>query len=85
MPGKGITPVQWQKFEKFLLECGCIFVHQKGSHRVYTRPDLLRPIIVPVHVGTDLPPFVIRNNLRTLGCNEEAYMTFMQKTKKKRR
>jgi predicted RNA binding protein YcfA (HicA-like mRNA interferase family) len=65
-------------FEKFLLFIGCIFVRQKGSHRVYKRDDLKRPIIVPFHAG-DLPTFVVRNNLRVLNISPEAYLDILSR------
>jgi predicted RNA binding protein YcfA (HicA-like mRNA interferase family) len=70
-----ISPAE---FEKFLLFIGCIFIRQKGSHRVYRRDDLKRPIIVPFHSG-DLPMFVVRNNLRVLNISPEAYLDILSR------
>lgn len=67
-----IRPIHYKKFEKFLLYIGCKFVHQRGDHRVYKRADLKRPLVVPAE--KEIPIFIIRNNLRTLGINPVEYL-----------
>jgi len=59
-----ITPIHWKRFEKFLFYIGCRFERQKGSHRIYKRAGLARPITIPAE--KELPVFIIRNNLRIL-------------------
>ena len=71
-----LTPISWKDFEKFLLFLGCKFKHQKGSHRVYTRSGLKRPLVVPVY--DEIPMFVIRNNLRVLGMTIEEYLEILK-------
>jgi len=71
----GIGPVSWRQFEKFLLKIGCEFKGQEGSHRKYKKPGLLRPIIIPC--DDELPPFIIANNLRTLGIPKKVYLETM--------
>ncbi|MBI3256127.1 MAG: type II toxin-antitoxin system HicA family toxin [Candidatus Andersenbacteria bacterium] len=66
-----LKKVSWQEFEKFLLFIGCTFERQKGSHRVYGKPGLNRPVILPAY--KELPVFVIKNNLRTLGMTQKQY------------
>jgi predicted RNA binding protein YcfA (HicA-like mRNA interferase family) len=73
-----LTPVSPQEFEKFLKYIGCTFVRQKGSHRVFTRAGLIRPVIVPFHSG-DLPTFVVRNNLRVLNISLEDYLDILSR------
>jgi len=72
-----LTPVHWKKFERFLFYVGCNFVREKGDHRVYWRDGLNRPIIVPR--DTQLPVFIIRNNLRTLGLSVEDYLEVLKR------
>lgn len=72
-----LTPVNWKEFEKFLLYIGCEFKRQKGDHRVYWRFGLKRPIILPTY--KNLPIFIIRNNLRTLGMSVEEYLEILKK------
>ena len=69
--------VSRQRFEKFLLKVGCEFKGQKGSHRRYKKPNLLRPIIIPC--DDELPQFIISNNLRTLGIPKKVYLEMIKR------
>jgi predicted RNA binding protein YcfA (HicA-like mRNA interferase family) len=79
--GGALRPIKWQVFHKFLLEVGCTYERKSGSHRVYKKLDLLRPIIVPEH-KFDIPVFVLQNNLRTLGIPKEVLLEFVSKKNK---
>jgi len=72
-----LTPVHWKTFEKFLLYVGCELKRQKGDHRIYWRPGLKRPVVVPT--DTQVPIFVIRNNLRTLGISSQQYLEILER------
>lgn len=72
-----IAPIPTRDFEKFLKYIGCVYKRQKGSHRVYWRAGLNRPIIVPIH--NKLPVMVIRTNLRTLNITPEQYLEILSK------
>ncbi len=67
-----LAPIHWRRFERFLLYVGCELVREKGDHRIYSRPGLLRPVIVPR--DTQLPVFIIRNNLRVLNISHDEYL-----------
>ena len=73
----GLRPIHFKDFEKFLLYVGCEFKRQKGSHRIYTRFDLRRPLVVPAH--SNLSVMVIRSNLQTLKIPIEKYLEIMSK------
>lgn len=72
-----VTPVHWRRFEKFLLYVGCTFVREKGDHRIYMRDGLSRPVVVPR--DTQLPIFIIRNNLRVLGISTDDYLQILER------
>ncbi|HCM43832.1 TPA: hypothetical protein DIS55_02670 [Candidatus Kaiserbacteria bacterium] len=55
---------------------GCVFKRERGDHRVYAKIGLKRPIIIPR--DTELPPFIILNNLRTLGVSRDTYLDFLE-------
>jgi predicted RNA binding protein YcfA (HicA-like mRNA interferase family) len=56
---------------------GCRFVRQKGDHRVYRRDDLKRPVILPA--DDEIPVFVIKNNLKTLGLSRDQYFKLLKR------
>lgn len=76
MPRAHLTPISWKEFDKFLLFLGCKFKRQQGSHRIYTRAGLKRPLVVPAY--GNIPIFVIRNNLRVLNMTVEEYLNILK-------
>ncbi|OHB20165.1 MAG: hypothetical protein A2666_04220 [Parcubacteria group bacterium RIFCSPHIGHO2_01_FULL_47_10b] len=71
-----ITPISWKKFESFILFVGCEFKREQGDHRIYWRPDLNRPVVIPRY--PQLPVFIIRNNLRVLGISSKEYIEILK-------
>jgi len=74
-----LTPLHYGKFWKFLEYVGCRFERQRGSHLIYTRSDLARPIVFPAK--KQLSRTVILSNLKTLNISKEKYLEIMQKIK----
>ena len=72
-----IVAVRWKKFEKFLLYVGCKFEREKGDHRIYWRADLKRPVVISR--DTELPVFIIRNNLRVLRMSSKEYLEILDR------
>lgn len=72
-----IGSIHWKKFEKFLLAVGCEFKREKGDHRVYWKDGIKRPIILPR--DTQLPAFIVLNNLRVLGIDRTEYLKIISK------
>lgn len=71
-----INPISWKDFERVLLNAGCRFDRQVGDHRIYRRDDLKRPIVIPAE--DEIPVFIIRNNLRTLGLSRDEYFKLLE-------
>lgn len=70
-----LTPIKRRKFEAFLRFIGCTLKRTKGDHLIYTRSGLKRPIIITA--DSEIPVFIIRNNLRTLGMSVEEYLNII--------
>ncbi|MDR3170707.1 MAG: type II toxin-antitoxin system HicA family toxin [Treponema sp.] len=70
-----LKPVPFTTFEKFLTYAGCVLVRQKGSHRSYQRPGLIRPIIVPYR--NEIPVYIIKNTLRNLGMDTDTFRAIL--------
>ena len=70
-----ITPIRWRDFENFLISVGCGFVREHGDHRIYRKPGLLRPLVIPKKndIGVD----IIKNNLRVLQIEHDQYLKAM--------
>lgn len=72
-----LTPINWKRFEKFILFIGCKFEREKGDHKIYWRSDLKRPVVIPRY--KELPVFIIRNNLRILNIEPEEYLEILKR------
>jgi predicted RNA binding protein YcfA (HicA-like mRNA interferase family) len=64
-----LTPLPWKTLEKVFLAAGFTFARQVGSHRTYTKPGVLRPLVLPAY--DEVPVSIIRNNLKTAGLSRE--------------
>ena len=72
-----LSPIHWKKFDRFLIYVGCRLEREKGDHRIYWREGLKRPVVIPR--DTQLPIFVIRNNLRILNISPEEYLEILKR------
>jgi predicted RNA binding protein YcfA (HicA-like mRNA interferase family) len=70
-----ITLIHWQTLEKVFIAAGFRFARQKGSHRSYVRPGVLRPVVIPTY--DEVPAAIIRENLRTAGISREEYFRLL--------
>ena len=70
-----LRPIHYKTFEQFLLTIGCRFIRQESDHRVWDRPDLIRPVIV--RAKKNLPVFEIKSNLRTLRMSTAEYLNLL--------
>ena len=51
---------------------GFIFDRKKGSHRVYVKENILRPIIIPEYKEIDRD--IIKSNMKTAEMSREEYL-----------
>jgi predicted RNA binding protein YcfA (HicA-like mRNA interferase family) len=72
-----LTPQSWKILEAVFLRDGFTFVRQASSHRVYEKPGILRPLIIPVYDEIDIE--IIRGLLRTAGLSRERYFSLLKK------
>ena len=64
-------------FRKYL-EYRCLkHTRTNGSHEVWVRRDLFRPVIVQTNKDP-IPMFIVKSNLRTMGETIDDLMTFME-------
>lgn len=72
-----IKPVSYQLLVKVFEHEGFTFDRQRGDHRIYTKPDIKRPIVIPMYNA--VPVFIIKNLLRTAGMTRERYFDLLEK------
>ena len=54
---------------------GLVCVREEGDHMIFTKPGILRPIVVPKY--KNIPVFIIKNNLRSAGISRERYFELL--------
>jgi len=74
-----MTPISWRLLEKVFLAAGFQFARQQGSHRSYTKPGVLRPVVIPTY--DEVPVSIIRNNLKTAGIPRDEYFRLLDQVR----
>jgi predicted RNA binding protein YcfA (HicA-like mRNA interferase family) len=70
-----LSPVSYKTLAKAFEADGFRCVRTEGDHMVFTKPGVLRPIVIPKYAS--VPVFIIRNNLRTAGMTRERYLELL--------
>ena len=55
---------------------GFALARERGDHMVFTKPEILRPVVVPRY--DPLPVFIIKNILRTAGISRDRYFDLLE-------
>ncbi len=71
-----IKPVSYQTLVKVFEIDGFKLDRQKGDHLIYTKPNIKRPIVIPMYSA--VPVFIIKNLLRTAGMTRERYFDLLK-------
>lgn len=74
-----ITPVSWKVLECIFKKDGFTLFRQEGSHRVYVKEGVPRPVIIPTYKSVDID--IIRSNMRTAEMTREKYLYYLQDCK----
>lgn len=71
-----IIPVHYRKLAKVFEKEGFLYQRTQGDHLIYTKPGILRPIVIPKY--KQIPEFIIIRNLKTAGISREKYLKIMK-------
>jgi len=72
-----IVPIPYQRLCRVFELAGFTLVREEGDHRVYTKPGVARPIVIPCYRA--VPLFIILNNLRTAGICRDEYFSLLER------
>jgi predicted RNA binding protein YcfA (HicA-like mRNA interferase family) len=75
-----IRPIHYQELIRVFEADGFRFDRQEGSHRIYIKAGVPRPLVIPAY--RDVPIFIIRNLLRTAGMSRERYFELLSPSNK---
>ncbi len=73
-----LTPIHYRKLAKVFETIGFIHVRTEGDHMVYSKEEVLRPVIIPKY--REIPEFIILKNLKTAGITRNEYLELLKKT-----
>ena len=73
MPRLG--PVHWKTLECIFLKFGFKYNRQKGDHKLYTKPECLRPVCIPTYDEIDID--IIKSNMRTAKMSRNEYFRLL--------
>ena len=70
-----LSPVSHVTLGRIFEADGFRCVRAEGDHMVFTKPGVLRPVVIPKYAA--VPVFIIKNNLRTAGMTRERYFELL--------
>jgi predicted RNA binding protein YcfA (HicA-like mRNA interferase family) len=68
--------IDWRTLEKVFLASGFTFGHQSGPHRLYSKPGVSRPLVIPAE--REILPEIISSNLKIAGLSNKEYERLLQ-------
>ncbi len=71
-----LNPVHWKTLECVFMKAGFNFTRQRGDHRIYTKPGVLRPVVIPTY--DEITQDIITSNLRTAGLSRKQYFQLLK-------
>ncbi len=70
-----ITPVHWKTLECIFQKDGFVFDREESSHKIYTKPGCLRPIVIPTY--SEIDDDIIHRLMRTAGMTRDKYFEYL--------
>jgi len=74
-----ITPLSWKILEKIFILDGFVYKKTRGDHRLYEKPGVIRPIVIPMYDEVD--DDIIHTNMRTADMSRDRYFELLKKVK----
>jgi predicted RNA binding protein YcfA (HicA-like mRNA interferase family) len=71
-----LSPVSYKVLQCVFEHDGFEHVRTEGDHMVFTKADVLRPLVIPKY--SSVPVFIIKNNMRTAGMSRERYFELLE-------
>jgi predicted RNA binding protein YcfA (HicA-like mRNA interferase family) len=78
LPDRRLVPVPYQTLVRIFEKDGFSLARQEGDHKIFTKPGVLRPLVIPTYRAVPVFIIIIRNLLRTSGMSRERYFELME-------
>jgi len=70
-----LSAVSYKQLGKVFEAEGFRCVRTEGDHMVFTKPGIIRPVVIPKYAA--VPLFIINNNLRTGRISRDRYFELL--------
>ena len=70
-----LRPLSYKRLVEVFEADGFTCVRTEGDHMVFTKPGVLRPVVIPKYAA--VPVFIIKNNLRTASMSRDRYFELL--------
>lgn len=80
MSTEKLSNVKLKDYRLFLSKAGCRNIRTSGGHEVWSRSDLVRPIIIQTHIDP-VPEHIIQNALRNLRLTKKDFFRILFENK----
>ena len=70
-----LRPLDYKRLVRVFEQDGFSFHHQSGDHLIYIKPEVKRPLVIPMY--KEVPVFIIKNLLRTAGMTRERFFVLL--------
>jgi predicted RNA binding protein YcfA (HicA-like mRNA interferase family) len=74
-----LTALHWKTLECIFKKNGFVLYRQEGSHRVYVKEGVFRPIVIPTYKDVDRD--IILGLIRTSRMTRERFFKFLEECK----
>jgi len=74
-----LTPLSWKILDCIYTKAGFKMVRQKGDHRIYTKKDVIRPLVLPTYPEVDV--MIIQSNMRSAGMTRKLHFELLKACK----
>ena len=72
-----LAPISYKKLVKVFESLGFYCDRQEGDHLIYVKKGMKRPVVIPMY--SDIPVFIIKNNLKSSDISREEYLRILDK------
>jgi predicted RNA binding protein YcfA (HicA-like mRNA interferase family) len=73
---KHLKNIPLKTFRKYLLHKGLKQIRTTGGHEVWSRKDLMRPVIIQTHI-TPVPEFIVKQLFKALKVDKQDFFDFL--------
>ena len=74
---KSLSNVPLKDFKNFLSYHNLKMIRRTGSHEIWSKTELIRPVVVQSNVDP-IPGFIVKSNLRSMGLTSKNLRDFLE-------